>query len=155
MYFQAEIKLINSNYPNVFTGFRLESICASETWLISSATRTQEGKTQNTAGRTTKAIYFPAALSSPKRGRASVLPLKFTCPYRSIHNLTMADLTSDILGISGAQKGKLYPSLVPAVCYIFKSTQLLTHWKINKKTTFFGLPDLEDKRHESTPFFFT
>lgn len=53
------------------------------------------------AGRTTKAIYFPAALSSPKRGSASVLPLKFTCPWRNTHDLIMADLTSNFLGQRG------------------------------------------------------
>lgn len=53
------------------------------------------------AGRTTEAIYFPAALSSPKRGSASVLPLKFTCPWRNTRDLIMADLTSNFLGQRG------------------------------------------------------
>lgn len=120
-------KSTSTTHPNVFTSCRLKGICASESWLISSA-----GETQNMVGRTTKAIYFPAALSPPKRGTASVFPLKFTCPWRSTHDLIMVDFTSNFLGQGRESCIQVQCPLFP---YIFQSPHLLTYWNINKKPT--------------------
>lgn len=81
-----------------------------------------------------------------------MLPLKFTCPWRSTCDLVTADLATDFLGQGG--EGCLQAQCPLLLC-VPKSRELPTPWKINRETqfTYFGLPHPEHQRRERTLFF--